>query len=89
MTGPQIPRDRQVCFWCAYLDHSEPACKRRAPRPRVGTGGDDTSDDSNMAEWPWVKPHQDWCGEFVEGNIEELTKRKPKRSDTNYDLGGQ
>ena len=76
--GVVVPRDRQCCFWCAYLDHGGPFCTRHAPRPA------DTDDDGDgYVEWPIVQ-YDAWCGDFEEGSIEDKSKRKPKASDLEF-----
>jgi hypothetical protein len=88
------PRDKKVCFWCKYLDHSGPECRRRAPVPAPGdhevTNIEETivtariAASGGRAVWPSVEPGDDWCGEFEEGDASYTTHRNPQDRDEDY-----
>jgi len=83
MNERTVPRDRKVCFWCRFLDHSEPSCRKNAPIP---VWEPNQYAPTPKADWPRVTPDRDWCAEFEEGESTEATRREPQPSDENYDL---
>lgn len=95
-TDETVPRDKKVCFWCKWLDHSGPDCRRHAPSPISRDVAALTEllllerEDENVKltgfYWPSVTPHEDWCGEFEEGDAEKATARKPQKRDKGLEL---
>jgi hypothetical protein len=77
----KVSRTQKVCFWCKYLDHSGPDCKRHAPHPIViGLLKDEEAGETTVW-WPVVDPAHDWCAEFEEGSAFDLTERQPQDRD--------
>jgi hypothetical protein len=77
----KVPRTYKVCFWCKYLDHNGPECKRHAPRPIAQGLVKDEEADELQVWWPIVDPADDWCAEFEEGTSFDLLKREPQDGD--------